>query len=662
MGHLRNLIRAITPNPFLSVLKKLPKEASILLFWNRGLGDIPLELFALTKTIFEYVENARITIITRDDLYQGFTLLDPKINILVSTQLKRKVFEDYDKIFDELSLDKAHFDHIFFKPDPDYWVKNQKKGLDIRLNWQDSFFKTLSIETHKPKAFLHIHSETVYGFEKNLPKQTWHQIIADLKHKGYTTIALGFEKKEHFDVDCDLRGDTDLYQILSMMQEDLSLFIGPDSGLLNMLYYLDVQKKMHLISFWANTRVGLLKQGTVSPNRHLKHELVIQSHQDLSKLEAFQITSKVPDVSALKYIHTKCTPENLSLIKEQVLITYKKLINLNEEKPAAFHHMQNPGFTETTTPFALSDKICPIILAGGHGTRLGVSFPKALFKVSGKTLLEHFIDKIKQANTIYNRSLDTVLMISKDGYDPIVNFLKQNQFFGLDQKKFHIIVQKSLPFITLDQKLVMKNPHTIYDGPSGNGEVFTLMKEQGLFDLIDPQVSGFEIIPIDNPIAPLFLKNHAEAFEEGHEASILSIKTEDQTEKLGKLCQHDEGLSIIEYTQSPPPHLNIANTGLLAFEKEYAKYLSHQSLPLHAAVKKYDCFNGKDYEQVSIKKFETFIFDNLKWAKKIKIFTTCRSYIFQPLKEKTGPYGIEAVEKALSIASEQFAMDQKGEL
>lgn len=662
MGHLRNFIRSITPNPFLSILKKLPQDAKIAFFWNRGLGDIPLELFALIKTVFEYCEDAKITIITRADLYQGFTLLDPKITIYSSRYLKRKACEDYDKIFDELTLDKNSFNHIFYKPDPAYWVQKQKKGLKIQLRWDKSFFKPFLLNTDQPKAFLHIHSETVYGFEKNLPQATWHDIIKQLKQKSYYTIALGFAKKDSFDVDCDLRGDTDLYQILTMMQEGSCLFIGPDSGLLNMLYYLDVQINMHLISFWANTDVGLLKQGSSSPNRHLKHDLVIAKKQDLSQLEASQITCFATNYTALSLLYHKTIPPHIPLLNEPFLLTYKKLIQVSSEDEISLDNMQNPPCNDITPPFALSDKLCPIILAGGHGSRLDFHLPKALFTVNGKTLLEYVIDKILKAQKVLNTCLDVILIVSKEGYLPILHFLKTHQFFGLTQNKFHIVIQKDLPFLTLDHKLVMKDATNIWAGPNGNGEIFTLLDEHKIFDLIDQNIEGFEIIPIDNPLAPLFLKNHEEAFLQNYDVSMLSIQTQNGDEKLGKVCLHKEGISIIEYTQNPPSHLTIANTGLLAFKKTFAFSLAHKHLPLHPVLKNYKCFNGKDYEILKLKKFETFIFDNLKWAKNIKIFTTSRSYIFQPLKEKIGPYGIEALEKALNMVNEKLAVVAQGDL
>ena len=647
MGHLRNFIRAITPNPFLKTLSKLPNKARICLFWNRGLGDIPLELYALIKTIRDTVKEAKITIITRDDLYQGFTLLGDSIEILTTTHLVRKSHEPYDLIFDTLKLDPKTFDHIFYKPDPAYWVKKQKKNLQIALKWNMALFNPLKIETYKPKAFLHVHSETVYGFEKNLPKSTWDEVISDLKAKGYYTIALGFNKHASFEVDLDLRGDTDLYQIISSLLDETSVFIGPDSGLLNILYYLDVQAKIHLISFWANTQVGLIKQGTSSPNKHLVHDMIIAKDQDLSKLNASQITEVIQEASFLKHLDLKKCPKSIWSLKDKVAQGLKTIQSLQAHKPCTLENALNPPLDCIEPRFEISCHICPIILAGGHGTRLGHALPKALFKVNGNTLLEHFIDKIKKAQTDLSKPLPVILMVSHDGYQLIVDYLNTHDYFGLDPKCLHIVIQDNYPFVTDQGLLVLKDESTLYEGPNGNGEVFSLLAKHGLFEMLDQEILGFEIIPIDNPLAPLFLKHHEHAFIEGCDVSLVCIKSENPQEKLGRVCVYEDKLGIIEYSENPPDHLNIANTGLIGFERSFAKTLSTKVVPIHEAHKTYPCFNGREYEQINVKKFETFIFDHLKWAKKFKIFTTSRSHIFQPLKEKQGPYGIEAVENAL---------------
>ncbi len=293
----RKLAEIILPNPFVQILKKLKNDASIILFWNRGLGDIPLLMYPLLSIIRKNCHNAKITIITRKDLYEGFLLLDASLTVFSSEKLIRKMPEPYSEILAELNLIPSNYDYIFYRPAAANWGRRERKGLICRLNWNETFFTPHEIKTTKPIAVLHINSETVYKFEKNLAEEAWHYIIGDLKHKGYFVIAVGFSQNSgDFDVDQDLRGKTSLFELISLMINHKGLFIGPDSGLLNTLYYLDVQVGYHLISFWSNPRVGLLKQNTPSPNNLLKNDVILAPDENLSKLSAKVITDLVNPV------------------------------------------------------------------------------------------------------------------------------------------------------------------------------------------------------------------------------------------------------------------------------------------------------------------------------------------------------------------------------
>lgn len=48
----------------------------ILLGWNRGLGDIALGLYAMVQRIREIVPNAEITFVVRENLRDGFSMLE----------------------------------------------------------------------------------------------------------------------------------------------------------------------------------------------------------------------------------------------------------------------------------------------------------------------------------------------------------------------------------------------------------------------------------------------------------------------------------------------------------------------------------------------------------------------------------------------------------
>lgn len=649
MGHLKNFIRFLLPNPFIQVLKKLKTQPKIALFWNRGLGDIPLELYPLICLIKRYTQGATITIITREDLYQGFLLLEG-VQVLYTPQLIRKQQEPYEAIFKQLNLDPHCFDHIVYKPDPAFWAKEEKKRVSPELIWQERFYQPINLTTSKPIAVLHIHSETHYDFEKNLPKTSWDLIIQDLKSKGYYTLAVGFKKTHLFDVDYDLRGQTCLHQLISLMLDYEPLFIGPDSGLLNIFYFLKVKKPWHLISFWSNPHVGLLNYKSASPNCLLTHTPFLAPYEDLKKLDLTTVVNCIADANFIQHVYLKKTP--LSLVENQTLkleiaTAHRKLSQLTLAQKLPILSQDNPPVTPFK-PSCHDFRLMPIILAGGQGTRLGHHQPKALYPVLGKSLISYFLAQLKKASEQAHNPLKACLMVSAQGYQPIVDHLKEHHYFGLEPTQLIILIQTDLPFYTQDHQLVLKNDKKLHEGPCGNGEVFKLLKHYNVFETLDPAIIGFEIVPIDNPLAPLFCANHSASFDEGYEASIIALETQgDKT--LGKLAVVKEKICIIEYTDHPNDHLSYANTGLLAFNLSLAKRLSTiEQLNYHTAPKNYACFTGKVYENLNVTKLESFIFDHLVEANKVAIHLG-PAQIFQPLKTLQGPYGIEALENSLGL-------------
>ena len=52
-----------------------------------------------------------------------------------------------------------------------------------------------------------------------------------------------------------------------------------------------------------------------------------------------------------------------------------------------------------------------IVLAGGVGSRLGLSTPKQFFKVAGKMVIEHTIDTFE-----HNTHIDEIAIVSNPAY------------------------------------------------------------------------------------------------------------------------------------------------------------------------------------------------------------------------------------------------------
>ena len=88
----------IPSNPLDRIIKKarVRDQKRFLLFWNRGLGDIALGLYAIVHRIRESIPNAEITFLTRPNLYDGFVLLGG-VNIIVAPDLKRSNWAEIPK-------------------------------------------------------------------------------------------------------------------------------------------------------------------------------------------------------------------------------------------------------------------------------------------------------------------------------------------------------------------------------------------------------------------------------------------------------------------------------------------------------------------------------------------------------------------------------------
>lgn len=294
MGHLKNWIRKLSKNPFEKKINSLKQNARILFFWNRGLGDIPLELFILKKKLLEKCPNASLEVVTRKDLAEGFLLLG-QIKVHTSPLLIRHQKENHSAILEALNLDPKNYDLILKELDPAYWFKKERGTYIPKLQWSQTLPPVFLEKNTKPLAFLHLNSETTYGFEKNLNDPFWEKIIHALKEKGYTTVALGGKiRKESPQCSIDLRGKTTLKELVSLILHHPGVFIGPDSGILNILYYLDIKHPLYLISYWANTDVGILRQKVDSPNPYLVHHPIIAPNLDLSKLSAEDILQWIP--------------------------------------------------------------------------------------------------------------------------------------------------------------------------------------------------------------------------------------------------------------------------------------------------------------------------------------------------------------------------------
>ena len=272
MGFLKKWIRPLSPIFFklsLYTMKVLGKK-TILIFWNRGLGDIALGLFGLNQRIKEIIPDAKITYYTRQDLKQGFELLNDCQTIVDVTLQRGKPFHLDQRFF-------SLYDTVILNPNPTDWLLDQLHKVVPTL-----YLKELKQPGAKEKIAIHVQTETgqFYGYEKNWPIERFIELIRYLNQKDIRPVLLGVKKDDHFSslqVE-DWRGEKELNEVLTCILQECSILIAPDSGILSLVYYLNHQVDLLVISLWSDPRQGILKHGVGSPNQRLKNIPLIEKN------------------------------------------------------------------------------------------------------------------------------------------------------------------------------------------------------------------------------------------------------------------------------------------------------------------------------------------------------------------------------------------------
>ena len=273
----------ILSNPFDQLLKKAQREQKkkILIFWNRGLGDIALGMYALVWRIKQYLPGASLSFMLRKELEEGFFLLEGIDEIIAVPNWSRGEKRETRALLQSVGIQEGQFDWIIDNPNPTKWLKWQIGRLVPKLLWRaewDSLAQKFSL-LGSDYIGVHIHSETTYAYEKNWPLAHWKELFSLLvtEHKkkillfGNTPTPIGLNEENIV----DLRGKTTLLEMLAIIKNHCTHLIAPDSGVLSFAYYLDVNFPLHIVSLWADPRQGILKQRVLSPNKQLIHHPLI---------------------------------------------------------------------------------------------------------------------------------------------------------------------------------------------------------------------------------------------------------------------------------------------------------------------------------------------------------------------------------------------------
>lgn len=694
----KKLWRKYGINSFDSLLKRAERngDTRFLVCWNRGLGDIPLGLYALSYRIRELVPNAQITFVTRSDLLDGFKLLEG-VNAVADPEWKRGIAFDLDKTFLNTGLCRTDFDVILERPDPTNWLMWQLGKLVPRLNWcaeWDSLCQRFSLNPNKKYVGVHVQTETNYAYEKNWPLEYWKECLKKIHLEyGAHVILFGFAPNPFLEGEgiVDLRGKTSLFEMLSIIKNHCNYLLVPDSGVLSIAYYINASFPIEIVSLWADPRQGVLKQNVASPNPQLCHRALIAENKDLrtvsveSALKTLfggkhnESDSKIRDIihqieqlHLLAGIDALCVDELQSFLKQlqkydsclffeqKALISGKDKTDHSNSLPCSkFERSGNPEDRLRGEVLLREGKVGCLILAGGQGTRLGFNGPKGAVPVTPikrKSLFQIFCERTKVAGQIAGKKLPLCIMTSQLNHAQTLDFFKSHDFFGLEPSQVSFFEQEMLPFLDDSGNWLLEKPGKIAEGPDGNGHALRLFYENGIWKKWkESGVEYLNAIFVDNPLADPFDPEFVGLTERtGVDAALKAVERLSPDEKMGVLGENQGKLKVIEYFEIPSDSsgFTLSSTGMFCISMQFIQHLCEESqalMPLHLSSKSAHVLpiDQSIPQPVNVWKCERFIFDLLNHVRSSTVLVCPREKVYAPLKNACGDKSLETVQKAL---------------
>lgn len=322
-----------------------------------------------------------------------------------------------------------------------------------------------------------------------------------------------------------------------------------------------------------------------------------------------------------------------------------------------------------------------VLVAGGQGTRLGFDAPKGMFPigpVSGSTLFQILLEKVAVCRQRYGAPIPLYLMTSPATHDATVEYLQQQNHFGLPADEVMIFCQGTMPAVdAATGKLLLAAKDSLALSPDGHGGMLAAMVRSGVLDDISARrLKTLFYFQVDNPLTPVcqpeFIGYHLLS---GSELSTLVAAKRDLRENVGNVVSIDGRVQIIEYSDLNPlpddivlrtdgegqPVFWAGNTAVHAIGAAFLRRMaaSDASLPFHLAHKKVPYVNSQgtlvEPAATNAIKFERFIFDLLPGAEHAIVMEIDPAEEFRPVKNASG----EATDTPETVQEAMIALHRK---
>ncbi|EFA08004.1 UDP-N-acetylhexosamine pyrophosphorylase-like Protein [Tribolium castaneum] len=302
-----------------------------------------------------------------------------------------------------------------------------------------------------------------------------------------------------------------------------------------------------------------------------------------------------------------------------------------------------------------------LLLAGGQGTRLGVTYPKGMYSVglpSGKTIFQIQAERIRRVQHLAKKhtgkggKVTWYIMTSGPTDKMTETFLKSHNFFGLDPQNVVLFKQGLLPCFDFDGKIILEAPNLVALAPDGNGGIYRALHVNGVLD--DMRRRGVKYIhahSVDNILTkvadPVFIGYF---IEKGGDCAAKVVKKAGPTEAVGVVCQIKGRFQVVEYSEisEEKAHLRDEEGNLVysagnicnhlfttVFLQRVSDEFEHE-LKLHVAKKKIPFVDETGQTVTPEKpngiKIEKFIFDVFPFSDRFVTWEVPRKSEFSAMK------------------------------
>lgn len=321
---------------------------------------------------------------------------------------------------------------------------------------------------------------------------------------------------------------------------------------------------------------------------------------------------------------------------------------------------QKEKYEKEGITFLKEGKVGVVILAGGMGTRLGVSYPKGMYNIGitkEKYIFECLINNIMDIVRVTETWFEVFIMTSYGNYEETVSFFEKKDYFGYNRKYINFFVQNQFFTTDFEGKIFLETKSKIAMSPNGNGGWYKSLINSNLNKkLTESNIEWLNVVSVDNVLQrivdPCFV---GATISSGNNAGAKVVRKLDN-ENVGVVCSVDEKPAVIEYyeIQKLDNYRELSSNlsyGVILnylFNKKKLDSIVETSLPIHRVRKNIININSLDRDKsVNGFKYETLATDLISLMDTCLPFEVIREKEFAPIKNLLGYDSVESARKML---------------